>query len=148
MAKEALKLDLDGHRIPYTDIKPLINRYIFEKWQRQWNENTNRLYAIKPILGEWKEEIHRSRKDEVLLTRLHIGHTRLTHNFLLTQEDQPKCTSCSTPLTVKHILVKCNMNKQLKQHFIRARNMKEVFDNNDTKDIMSFLRETGLYQKL
>ena len=48
-----------------------------------------------------------NRKEEVVLTRLHIGHTKLTHSYLLQGEEQPECIPCQTPLTVKHILTEC-----------------------------------------
>ena len=44
-----------------------------------------------------------------LLNRLRIGHTRLTHSYLLSGDDLPECSrpTCQCPLTVKHILVEC-----------------------------------------
>ena len=67
----------------------------------------NKLHEIKPVLGK-KNNIYRSlRREEVVLTRLHIGHTRLTHSYLLKLEDQPFCISCNEPFTVKHFLIDC-----------------------------------------
>ena len=47
------------------------------------------------------------RREEVVLTRLRIGHTRLTHSYVLEREDQPLCISCNEPSTVKHFLIDC-----------------------------------------
>ena len=58
-------------------------------------------------MGDYKQKIGLSRRDSVLLNRLRIGHTRLTHSFLLTGDDLPECGTCQCPLTVKHILVEC-----------------------------------------
>jgi len=44
-----------------------------------------------------------SRYDSVLLNRLRIGHSRLTHSYLLSDDDPSTCQSCGIPLTVKHI---------------------------------------------
>ena len=49
----------------------------------------NKLHSIKPYLSAWKN--HHHRKESVMLTRLRIGHTRLTHQHLLKGEDEPKC---------------------------------------------------------
>ena len=38
-----------------------------------------------------------------MLSRLRIGHTRLTHSYILKQEQQPQCGTCQTPLTAKHL---------------------------------------------
>ena len=47
------------------------------------------------------------RKKEVILCRLRIGHTRLTHGFLMSGEHQPFCGDCLVPLTVRHLMVEC-----------------------------------------
>ena len=39
--------------------------------------------------------------EEIVLFRLRIGHTRLTHSCLLKREGEPKCTGCDTPLSAK-----------------------------------------------
>ena len=38
--------------------------------------------------------------DTVLLNRSRIGHTRLTHSYLLSGDDLPECGTCQCPLTV------------------------------------------------
>jgi len=43
----------------------------------------------------------------VLLNRQRIGHTRLTHSFLLSGDNLPEFVTCQCPLTLKHILVEC-----------------------------------------
>ena len=42
-------------KIPYTDLKIKINKYIQQR-QHGWNNNKyNKLLEIKPVPGEWKE---------------------------------------------------------------------------------------------
>jgi hypothetical protein len=41
--------------------------------------------------------------NEVILTRLRVGPTRLTHGILLQGEDAPMCAHCDSPLSVVHI---------------------------------------------
>ena len=45
-----------------------------------------------------------SRKEQVILNRLLIGHTHLTHSYLLNKEQPPNCNYCKSLLTVEHIL--------------------------------------------
>ena len=106
-AKASLDLEISTFKLPCTDFKPFINRYILSKWQLSLDRATfNKLHEIKPVLG--KNTIYRSlRREEVVLTRLRIGHTRLTHSYLLKREDQPFCISCNEPFTVKHFLIDC-----------------------------------------
>ena len=66
-------------------------------------------------------EIIPSRLDEVVINRLRIGHTRCTHSYLLTAADQPDCTTCQCPLTVKHILVDCSdFNDTRNKHLVAS----------------------------
>ena len=103
-AKASFDLEISNFKLPCTDFKPFINRYILSKWQLSWDRATfNKLHEVKPVLG--KNTIYRSlRREEVVLTRLRIGHTRLTHSYLLKREDQPFCISCNELFTVKHFL--------------------------------------------
>ena len=45
------------------------------------------------------------RKEEVVLARLRLGHTRVTHSYLLQGEEQPKCVGWDAPFTVRHFLL-------------------------------------------
>ena len=60
-AKLALDLSPDNIFIPYTDLKPQINKFFLTKWQQHWNNNiNNKLFQIKPTLGEWKPAFGKS----------------------------------------------------------------------------------------
>ena len=45
------------------------------------------------------------RKQETVMTILRIGHTWITHRYLLKKEDQPRCHACHSPYTVKHVFI-------------------------------------------
>ena len=49
--------------------------------------------------------IQKSGWEEVVLTRLHISHSRLKHSCLFKQEDKPLCICCNEPFMVKHTLI-------------------------------------------
>ena len=40
----------------------------------------NKLYSVKPVLGDWQSSYRWCRKDEVVLCHARIGHTHLTHS--------------------------------------------------------------------
>ena len=44
-------------------------------------------------------------KTTLFLNRLHIGHSYLTHSFILRKEEAPVCVACNAVITVKHILI-------------------------------------------
>ena len=139
----------DKSRIPYTDLKPTINKFLPTKWQQQWSNNIlNKLFQIQPTLGEWRPASRKSRREQVVISRLRIGHTRLTHSFILKQEPQPQCLTCQTICSVKHILIECRTFAVNRKRFFKVNNLTDQFENVKIDDILSFLRETELYQKI
>ncbi|CAG5075342.1 Protein of unknown function [Cotesia congregata] len=51
-----------------------------------------------------------NRKIQTIITRLRIGHTYITHNYLMSRETHTKCPKCNAPITVHHILAECPLN--------------------------------------
>ena len=86
-AKEALSLDITNSLVPYTDLKPSINSFILGKWQERWSScHENKLLKIKPTLGEWTPAFRNSRREEVILSRLRIGHSNQLFNKMIDDE--------------------------------------------------------------
>ena len=84
-----------------TDMHPRITKLIFDEWQEIWNCCVGKkIHAIRPTVGDYKQKTCLSRRDSVLLNRLRIGHTRLTHSFLLSCDNLPECGTCQCPLKV------------------------------------------------
>jgi len=71
-----------------------------------------------------------------------------TRTYLLSGADQPDCTTCQCPLTVKHILVECSdFNDTRNKHYI-ASFMEELFRTVDVHNIVDFIKETHFDNKL
>jgi len=87
-------------KLPATDMYPRITKLKFDEWQEVCNCCAdNKLHAIRPTVGGYKQKTCLSRRDSVLLNRLRISHTRLTHSYLLSGVDLPECSTlylCST----------------------------------------------------
>ena len=125
---------------------PRITKLIFDEWQEVWNCYTgNKLHAIRPTVGDYKQKTCLSCCDSVLLNRLRIGHTRLTHSFLLTGDNLPECGTCQCPLTVKHILVECVALKDVRNKHFVASSIKDLFDNIEAHKIIDFIKEARFY---
>ena len=151
--------NVDIHEIPYQDYKTTVKKCIRRSWQNEWNhELNNKLHVVKPLLDEWASARHRDRFFEVVLCRLRIGHTHLTHGYLLRGEDPPTCEHCSDPLTVVHILLECPAYDRYRQlHFAKFYSAHmplhpalllgdEPFI--DHTHVLKFLESTGLLCKL
>ena len=83
-AKYSLNLHPTNFLLPYSNFKPFINRYIVNKWQLLWNSSVgNKLFEIKPVIGQSQPVVRNVRQEEVVLARLRIGQTKITHTYLL-----------------------------------------------------------------
>ena len=83
-AKAALQKDVFNCLISYTDTYQYISQYIRDMWQREWDTAVNnKLHATKPLIGEQPSAYRSVRRDEVVLSRLRLGHSYLTHSYLL-----------------------------------------------------------------
>jgi len=91
---------------------------------------------------DYKQKTCLSRRDSVLLNRLRINHTRLTHFFLLSGDDLLECGTCGCPLTVKHILIECVDLKDVRNKHFVASSIKDLFDNIEAYKITDFIKET------
>ena len=108
LAKAVINMTPDKNiKTPYTDLKPKIKQIVTKKWQQLWDENShNKLFQIQPILKERKLDPNNTRREETTLTRLRIGHTQLTHSFILKEEPPTKCP-CGSQYSIKYILIEC-----------------------------------------
>ena len=122
--------------------------YIRTVWQELWNNITrNKLYEILPDL---KQSLcgtagELCRKQESVMTRLRIGHTWITHSYLLKREDQPICHACYNPFTVKHILIECPDFTDIRNKFYTTPDVHTLFREIDSLQIAKYLKELRLY---
>ena len=107
----------------------------------------NKLFQIQPTLGEWRPAFRKSRREQVVISQLCMGHTKLTHSFILKHEPQPQRLTCQTTCTVEHILIECRAFAVIRKQFFKVNSLTDLFENVKIDDVLSFLQETGLYEK-
>lgn len=149
LAKDALDHNISEAQIPYTDLKPRVNNLVFSKWQNQWDEEpNNKLYQIKPKVRQiYSQSTRHSRREEIVLARIRIGHTYITHNFLLKGEQIPVCSTCAVPLTVKHILIDCADFAISRKKYFNVTTLNELFTKIDASLIIEFLKDIKMFYK-
>ena len=79
--------------------------------------------------------------------RARIGHTYLTHAYLLRGEAMPRCIPCDCALTVKHILVDCIDYAHIGQRYYNMPDVKTLFQSVSSSLILNFLKETNFYKQ-
>ena len=77
-----------------------------------------------------------------------MGHTRVTHSYLLQGEEQPQCVGCDAPFTVHHFLLECGDFAQVRNNCFHVDNMKQLFQDIQIDSIMTFLRQINLFNKI
>ena len=75
-AKDALDGDISYQFNPFSDLKPRLNNYIFELWQREWDEYPDFvLHKILPKLTVCLPSLCLTKRGETALSRLHVGYS-------------------------------------------------------------------------
>nr|XP_042896049.1 uncharacterized protein LOC122268979 [Parasteatoda tepidariorum] len=131
--------------IPFSDVKIHIKKYIKSLWQQQWdNQVNNKLHAHKSNLEPFP--VLRLRSADVKLTRLRIGHTRLTHLHLLFGEPPPQCNTCDVLLSIHHILITCPYFNRHRLAFFGSSilSMGDLLGDSHHPNIFAFLRAIGI----
>jgi hypothetical protein len=145
-ANAALNLQLSMLTVPYSDFKSLINTYIKKRWQECWDVEANN--KLQPVTGSVTRH-HLPRRDEVIIHRLRVGHTHLTHCYLLRQELLPRCEFCHSPLSVEHALITCSSFSLVRRKFYDGcDSLQELFKRFSPHVIVKFIKEIGFYCKI
>ena len=96
LATETIDHDIDPlATVHYADLKPVVNSYIQQEVQIKWDVSIHGRdrYLLKPTHGPPKKFKHLRRAEEVVITRLRIGHTKATKSHLV-----PRTTNCLSAL--------------------------------------------------
>ena len=152
-ANDALSLDILPFKVAFSDFKPLIDNLIQNVWQQSWSDpanQTNKLFTIKPGLGELLPGLrtNRRKRKEIILARLRIGHSHITHSYLLKGEEEPQCIPCNAPLTINHVLVDCVDLAPTRQTYFHVDSLTTLFDTVKFESVFDFLKEVHLYNKI
>ena len=112
----------------------------------------NKLHASMPQIDDKYYSGCTDRKDNVIINRLRIGHTRFTHSFRMENRPHPPlCVQCEGDheLTVKHILIECNFLKIIRRrHYDVNYDLNQLFKTASSKRILDFVKDIGLYNSL
>jgi len=91
-----------------------------------------------------------SRRDKIIIHRLRIGHTYLTHGNLLRGETPSRCLACQVDLIVEHVLLHCVSFTNAPDDFVcvTLTSMFELFSKVASRSIINFIKETEFFHKI
>jgi ribonuclease HI len=147
LAKEALNEQITPMQVPYTDFLPLVKDYFQNIWQERWSRSvsTLSLYAFDTKQKIFDMEL--TRKEQVNLTRVRIGHTHLTHSYHMNKGPIPVCDQCGVRLNMIHIMVECPKFDQARTRHLQGSDPEEIFSNSD-RNIIQFLKDCDIFRKI
>ncbi|KAL1446082.1 hypothetical protein WDU94_005655 [Cyamophila willieti] len=141
LAKSALAASTPVlNELTIQDCKIILKHKIRTSWNDEWSAlSGNKLREIKPENKAWQNVPPLSRKQQVSITRLRIGHTNATHIHLIKKQDAPMCDVCQSRVTVKHVLKDCT-----KYQHIRSPNNLYDYLPSDPSPILAFIEKANL----
>ena len=154
LAKSALEEEIDAARLPFesvpwTDLRRKTSAYTHRQWQIAWSQETgNKLFNVCPDLSNTISICRINRREESVMARLHIGHSYLTHGFLLRREPPPECHACAELLTIKHILIDCADLIDVRKKYYNVDCLEKLFADVAPAHIFNFLKEVNVYNKI
>ena len=148
LAKDTLDHDIDPlETVHNTDMKPLVNAYIQKLVQTKWDVSVHgrEVYLVKPTLGPPKKFQHLTRSEEVVITRLRIGHTKATKSHILSRVPPTGCHHCGETLTIDHMLLECALLQECRDEYYTVDSLNALFKTIPETWIVEFLREAGFF---
>ena len=96
-----------------TEGKSIVWKEIHLEWQEYWEQETKgrHLYSLLNKVNstvELSRWVGWKRKEQVIMTRMRIGHTNLNGTLkIIGKHPTGLCQKCQQPETVQHILITC-----------------------------------------
>ena len=87
-------------------------------------------------------------RDEIIIHRLRIEHTFLTHGYLLKRDNPPQCSAIQTRLTVEHVLLRCPTWNAIHANHFTATSLLDLFSNVTSRCIVDLIKEIGFYRQI
>ena len=105
------------------------------------NSVGNKLFEIKPVIGLSQPVVRNVRQGEIVLARLRMSHTRITHSYLLKREEPPYCFGCDALFTVRHFLLECGNFSHIRNKYFHVDTIKQLLNDVPIDNVFLSLKE-------
>ena len=136
--------DKSNNKYTYYLILPLVRTSLDRGWTRGILKSNQfmplYLYQLWIPLNKTPCSYGKNRKEQVVLTRCRIGHSRLTQSYLLNIEERPMCIPWNSNYSLRHVLIDCMDVVDVRQIFYNVNCLSNLFTNVAGDTILQFFK--------
>mgnify|MGYP004573409177 CR=1 FL=1 len=158
-AKFATKAPLETVRnYNKSDINKYLKNTFSTKTSNNWNFTSTWYKTINPFKTDGYSYLHYNnsnitRLDEIKFIKIRLGHTKLTHEHLMSGNSITYCIFCNTGFqaTLHHILIECDHFKNTIRYIFKTDNPIDLLktpSDNVISLFIKFLKITNLYHNI
>ena len=134
--------------IPLSDLKLTIKTSTSALFTHQWNQvpTSNKLKSNRNDLTPRNSYKFITRREDVVFTRVRLGHSLLTHSYLLDKKPPPTCELCNIQITINHIIFHCPKFHLERSTLLTSTHPKDVLSDHpeNIQNLLKFLKATKL----
>ena len=128
----------------------LTKQKIKHRWNNEWKT------LVKPRLLTIKNDLYKNIipptlkiRDQVVISNIIIGHTKITNKYIFTKGNQPLCERCKTTLTIDHLILQCDVYLLLrKQLRVRPTLKDNLMYSGTSSSLLQYLKHTKICKNI
>lgn len=135
--------------LPGIDVLRSAKDNIKVSWENQWFQQRDlALRKIKATTNKWIDRPNR--REQIVLSRMRVGHTRLTHSHLIERGPRKVCESCNVELTVEHIVTDCQCYEDLRRSHEIPSSIRDALSNDPAQEerMIRWLKAANIFHKI
>ena len=148
LTKQTLDQNIDPLAgIHYTNLKPLVDSYIQQMVQTKWDVAVHGryLYLVQTTLRPPKIYQQLTRAEEVVITRLRIGHTKATKSHISSRGPLTAYHHCGQTLNIDHMLLEYAVLQECRDEYYTVDSLNTLLETIPETCIVEFLRRAGFF---
>lgn len=141
------------------EAKSYIKTEIMNMWQDEWESDIKgrKYFNVQPQVGGKRiTSVGLGRREEVVFTRLRLGHAGINATLHVLGKSDGLCTECQVKEDVEHILFHCSKFSEHRSHWreqegeddIQTILKEEGMQGTRLKGLMRYLGDTGLMDRI
>lgn len=141
------------------EAKALIKTEIMKRWQKEWEtepKGRQFFHVQSHVWGKRITSMGFNRHEEVVYTRLRLGHTGLNATLHILGKSDGLCQECRVKEDVEHVLFQCSKYSTQRQKWLELEAGSDIHNilkeegmqRKRMKALMSYLNDTGLIKRI